>query len=65
MRMLTDLKRRYPKLFSVAALVGVLGTVGGVAAYEKLANGDCCAPGAACCHPGSPCCNGAHREAMK
>jgi hypothetical protein len=62
--MIEDLKRRFPKLFPVAALVGVLSGIGGIAAYERFAN-DCCAPGAACCHPGSPCCNGAHRQAAK
>ena len=65
--MLTNLKRRYPKMFSAAVLVGVLGGIGGIAAYEKLGqfSGDCCAPGASCCFPGSPCCNGAHKTASK
>ena len=58
MQMLTGLKRRYPKLFSAAVLVGVLGGIGGIAAYETLAKADCCAPGA-------PCCNGAHETASK
>jgi hypothetical protein len=65
MPMLNDLKRRYPKMFSAAVLVGVLGGIGGIAAYEKLAKADCCAPGASCCFPGSPCCNGAHKTASK
>lgn len=64
--MLTSLKRRYPKAFSAAVLVGALGGIGGIAAYEKLAKADCCAQGASCCFPGSPCCHGgAHETASK
>lgn len=65
MRLYQDLKRRYPKLVSIAALVGVVAGIGGIAAYETMAKGDCCAPGASCCFPGSPCCNGAHKQAAK
>jgi hypothetical protein len=65
MQMIANLKRRFPRLFPVVTLVGVLGGIGGIAAYEKLAKADCCAPGASCCFPGSPCCNGAHKTAAK
>lgn len=53
MTILNALRSRLsPLAVAVAALVGV----GGVAAYEKLAGGDCCYPGASCCHPGAACC---------
>jgi hypothetical protein len=66
MRLLDDLKARFPRLFSAASLAIALGVVGGIAAYERHANaGDsCCYPGAACCHPGAACCAG-HRQAAK
>jgi hypothetical protein len=57
MKMFEGLKRRFPKLFPVAAVVGVLSGIGGIAAYERLASGECCAPGASCCQPGAACCN--------
>jgi hypothetical protein len=61
MRIITDFKARFPTLISVLTTVAVLGTIGGIAAYEVRANADsCCYPGSPCCHPGSPCCNHAH-----
>ncbi len=63
MRLLTDLKARFPKLYPLATLALGLGAVGGVAAYER-ASSECCYPGAACCHPGAACCAG-HKVASK
>lgn len=56
MHTLDRLKKRFPKLFPVVAVVGILSGIGGIAAYERLASADCCASGASCCYPGSPCC---------
>ena len=64
MRMLSTLKARFPKLFPVLTAVVALGTVGGIAAYERMGSDSCCAPGASCCYPGSPCCAG-HKHAAK
>ncbi len=56
MRQVLDLKARFPKLVSFMTLAVALGTVGGIAAYERRATDDCCYPGSPCCYPGSPCC---------
>ena len=60
MRLVRDLKARFPKLFPDVIGVLALGTIGGVAAYERSARASdsCCYPGSPCCHPGSPCCDG-------
>lgn len=64
--MLKSLKARFPKAFSAVTLAVALGTIGGIAAYEKRANASdsCCYPGAPCCHPGAACCAG-HKHASK
>jgi hypothetical protein len=65
MKLFADLKARFPRMFPVVTTVLALGTVGGIAAYEKLAS-DCCYPGSPCCHPGAACCNGhGHRTAQR
>jgi hypothetical protein len=63
---LNELKARFPKLFAVLTAVVAIGTVAGIAAYERRANAadSCCYPGAPCCQPGAPCCAG-HRHAAK
>lgn len=60
MMTLKHLKSRFPKAFSGVTLALALGTVAGIAAYEKRvqAADSCCYPGAPCCYPGSPCCKG-------
>jgi len=66
MRMLKDLRNRYPKLVGAVTLALAAGLVGGIAAYERRANASdsCCYPGSPCCYPGSPCCAGhAHAQA--
>jgi hypothetical protein len=64
MRMISDLKARFPKLFSVVAAVAALGAIGGASLYERSAraSGDCCYPGSPCCHPGAACC-AKHKQA--
>jgi hypothetical protein len=66
MDMLRGFKTRFPRLFSVLTTVAALGTVGGIAAYERHANAadSCCYPGSPCCHPGAACCAG-HRHAAR
>lgn len=64
MRIFERFKARYPKLVPVLAATLALGTVGGIAAYERYGSAEsCCYPGAPCCQPGAACCNGAHRHA--
>lgn len=57
---LENLKARFPKAFSAVTLALAVGSVAGIAAYEKHAQAadSCCHPGAPCCYPGSPCCAG-------
>jgi hypothetical protein len=63
MRMLRDLKARFPRLFPVLTAAVVLSALGGAALYERSAR-DCCQPGAACCHPGAACCKGHQAQAQ-
>lgn len=60
MKIVDDLKARFPKLYPALLAVTVLGAVGGYEAYNRFA-GDCCYPGAACCHPGAACCTKHHK----
>jgi len=64
MKMLDDLKARFPKLFPALAAVVALAGVGAYATYERL-SGDCCYPGASCCHPGAECCARHHKVAQQ
>jgi hypothetical protein len=66
MKVLAELKARFPKLYTVSLAALTVGAVGGIAAYESRGD-SCCFPGASCCHAGSPCCagHGGHRVAAK
>jgi hypothetical protein len=66
MRIVSDLKARFPRLFPAVTAALLVGTVLGIAAYERSASASdsCCEPGSPCCYPGSPCCAG-HRHAAK
>ena len=60
MRILVDLRTRYPKLFRAVVSSLAIGTLGGVASYAESARAtdSCCYPGSPCCFAGSPCCAG-------
>ena len=65
MRMIADLKVRFPKLFRALPAVVALTALGGAALYERTAHADsdCCYPGSPCCHPGAACCAARHKAA--
>ena len=66
MRLVADLKARFPRLFPFVTAVALIGSIGGIAAYERYANAgeSCCYPGSPCCHPGAACC-AKHRQAAR
>ena len=55
MKLIHDLKARFPKLVPSLIALAAVSSLGGYAAYQRLSD-DCCQPGAACCHPGAACC---------
>jgi len=60
MKLLNDLKARFPKLYPAALAITVLAGLGGYTVYQRFAD-DCCYPGASCCHPGAACCAARHK----
>jgi len=56
MNLLAALKARFPKLLPILLTLVTVGSAGGYAAYQQLADDDCCYPGSPCCHPGAACC---------
>ena len=56
MKLIAELKSRFPRLFPVLLAAVTVGSVGSYAAYEHLSDDDCCYLGAPCCHPGAACC---------
>lgn len=58
MRIVTNLRERFPMLFRAIMSSVVIGVLGGVATFAEsaMAEDSCCYPGSPCCYPGSPCC---------
>jgi hypothetical protein len=62
MKMLETLKARFPRIVPTLIALSAVTALGGAAAYQKLADDDCCELGAPCCHPGAACCAKHHAK---